>query len=83
MNDTSPETEARLGVLLAQRSGSERVLMACEMFALARALMVANIRAESPDLTATELRVKIFDRTYGQDLDVAVRDRIIARLQSS
>ena len=56
--------------------------MACEMFTLARALMVANIRAGVPDITARELRVKIFERTYGDDLDLEERARIIARLRS-
>ena len=81
MNDTPPEVEERLNALFAERSGSDRVRMACEMFTLARALMVANIRAEAPDITATELRVKIFERTYGADLDLEDRARIVARLR--
>ena len=81
MNDTPPEVEERLSALFAERSGSDRVRMACEMFTLARALMVANIRAEAPDITATELRVKVFERTYGDDLDLEERARIIARLR--
>ena len=82
MSDMPPEVEARLGALFAERSGSDRVRMACEMFTLARALMVANIRAEAPDITATDLRVKVFERTYGDDLDLEERARIIARLRS-
>ena len=69
MNDTTPEAAARLAALFAQRSGSDRVRMACEMFTLARALMVANILAESPGITAAELRVRIFERTYGHELE--------------
>ena len=82
MNDTPPDVETRLGALFAARSGSERVRMTCEMFAMARALMVANIRAEAPDISAAELRVKIFERTYGDDLDTEDRARIVARLRS-
>ena len=81
MNDTSPEVEARLNALFAQRSGSDRVLMVCEMFDFARALMVANITSESPAITATELRVKIFERMYGNDVDPDTRARVIARLR--
>ena len=82
MNDTSPEVEARLSALFAARSGSDRVRMTCEMFTLARALMVANIRAEAPDISCAELREKIFERTYGDDLDADHRARIIARLRA-
>ena len=83
MNDTPPDVDARLSALFATRSGSDRVRMACEMFTLARALMVANIRTEAPDLTAAQLRVKIFERTYGNDdLDAEARARVIARLRT-
>ena len=81
MNDTSPDVEARLSALVAARSGSDRVRMACEMFTTARALTMANIRTQAPDLTATERRVKVFERTYGDDLDAADRARVMARLR--
>jgi hypothetical protein len=83
MNDTSPEVEARLDALFARRSGSDRLRMTSEMFALARTLMVANIRAEHPDISDAELRVKIFERTYGDDFDPGARARITARLRGS
>jgi hypothetical protein len=81
MNDTSPDVETRLDVLFAQRTGCERVRMMSEMFALARTLMVANIRTENPGISDMELRVKIFERTYGGDVDAATSARIIARLR--
>ena len=81
MTDTPPEVEARLRALFAERSGGERVRMTCEMFALARALMVSNIRAETPDISAADLRVEIFERTYGDDLAPEDRVRVIARLR--
>ena len=81
MTDTSPELEARLDALFAERTGSERVRMMSEMFAMARVLMIANIRAEHPNISDAELRVKIFDRTYGDDFDPETRVRIIARLR--
>ena len=82
MNDSSPDIEARLDALCAQRGGGDRVRMACEMFTLARTLMIANIRAEHPDISDMELRVKIFERTYGEDFDAAERARIIERLRA-
>lgn len=81
MNDTPLEVEARLNALFARRSGSDRVRMACEMFHLARALMVANIRAENPDIAGGELRAKIFERTYHDDFSSEDRARIVERLR--
>jgi hypothetical protein len=81
MNDTSPDVEARLRDLFMQRSGNDRVRMVSEMFDLARALVVARIKAESPDVTPQELRIKIFERMYGDDFDADARARIIARLR--
>lgn len=83
MTDTPPEVETRLNALFAARSGSDRVRMTCEMFTLARVLMVANIRAGAPDISFEELRVKIFERTYGGDLAAETRARFIARLRTS
>jgi hypothetical protein len=81
MNDTPPEVAARLNALFAQRSGDDRVRMACEMFDLARALMIGNIRAENPGIAGPELRVKIFERTYAEDFSPDDRARIITRLR--
>jgi len=81
MSDTSPEVEARLNALFAQRSGSDKVLMVCEMFDFARTLVVTDIKARCPDISDTELRVKIFERTYGDDVDAETRARVIARLR--
>ena len=83
MNDTPPDVDARLTALFMQRSASDRVRMTCEMFDLARVLMIANIRSEDPDITDAELRVRIFERTYHDDFDAAERARIIARLRGA
>jgi hypothetical protein len=50
MSDTPPEIEARASALAAERSGGDRIRMACEMFTLGRALMFSSIRAERPDI---------------------------------
>jgi hypothetical protein len=81
VTDTSPEVEARLQALFRGRTGSDRVRMACDMFDLARALMVANLRSTNPGITDPELRAKIFERTYGADFDDDDRARIVARLR--
>ena len=81
MTDTSPETTAAFDALLAQRSGSDRVRMACEMLDLARALAVAGIRAGELAISGRDLRVRLFERLYGEDFSEEERARIIATLR--
>lgn len=81
MNDTPPDVSAQFTALLMRRSEGERVMMAFEMFDLARTLMTADIRARDPGISATELRVQIFERTYGNDFDEADRARIAQRIR--
>lgn len=64
-----------------RRSEGERAMMAFEMFDLARALMTADIQARHPGISETELRVQIFERTYGSDFDEAERGRIVQRIR--
>jgi len=80
VNDTPPEVAAELDVLMAQRSGSDRVRMACEMFDLARTLAVASIRANDPAISADTLRARLFERLYGDDFSPEERARIVATL---
>jgi hypothetical protein len=81
MNDTPPDVRAACRALFMQRSEGERAMMAFEMFDMARALMTADIRARDPGITETELRVQIFERTYGNDFDEAARARIAWRIR--
>jgi hypothetical protein len=83
MNDTPPDVEQTMTALFMRRPASERAMMAFEMFDMARALMTANIRASRPDISDADLRVAIFERTYGADFDEADRRRIIARIRSA
>jgi hypothetical protein len=73
MNDTSPDAELRIRELWMARSPDERVRAACEMFDFARRVLIAGIHSEQPDITAEELRVKIFERTYGDEIEPALR----------
>jgi hypothetical protein len=83
MNDTPPDVTVAFRALMMQRTEGERAVMAFEMFDLARLLMTADIRAQHPGITETELRVKIFERTYGGDLEPADRARIAARIRAA
>ena len=81
MNDTPPDVAATFTALVMRRSEGERAMMAFEMFDLARALMTADIRSRHPLISAAELRVRIFERTYGSEFDESDRARIAQRIR--
>ena len=81
MSDTPPDVAAAFTALLMQRSEGERAMMAFEMFDLARTLMTADIVARHPGISEPEMRVQVFERTYGRDFDEADRARIVQRIR--
>lgn len=83
MNDTPSHVERRMTELFMSRPAGERIRTACEMFDFARQVLIAGIQAEHPGITLEELRVRIFERTYGTDFDAADRKRITARLRAA
>ena len=82
MTDTPPDVQARFDELMRQRSGSDRVRMMSEMFGFAKTLVLSSLRATHPDATDAELRVLLFDRLYGDELDPAERGSVVARLRA-
>ncbi len=78
MHDTSPEMEEKMREILAGKSPGERLRMACDMFACARALMRAGIKSEDPTLSEAQIRGRMFVRTYGDLFTREEIDRIAA-----
>jgi hypothetical protein len=68
MNDTSPEIAALVRRRLLERSGAERVLMGSRMFDVAKTMILASF----PDgLTELEIKARLCERLYGDEVDVA------------
>lgn len=65
MNDTSPETEALLQARYLAMSGSERALMALEMFETAQQIVLSSL---DPGLSEIERRRELCRRFYGDEL---------------
>ena len=82
MNDTTPDDEAAFLALCAARSGTDRLKMACGMFDAAKALMAADLRTTDPDISTTDLRLRMFERLYFGDFDEPTRARFIAALRA-
>ena len=69
MNDTSPEIEALLKARYAAMTGSERALMALQMFDTAQQIVLSSL---DPALSSIERRRELCRRFYGEQLANAV-----------
>ena len=65
MNDTSPDIEARVARMMAERTPTERLQMASSMFDTVKEIMRAGLLHENPSLNEAQLRARIFVRMYG------------------
>ena len=65
MNDTSPEIEAPLKARYAEMSGSERALMALQMFETGQQIVLSSL---DPALSDHQRRRELCRRFYGDAL---------------
>jgi hypothetical protein len=82
MNDTSPEMAERFRRVLRECSGSDRVRMVSDMFETARALVIANIKAQQPEISDADLRARVFRRFYATDFTPEDLASIVNRLKT-
>ena len=67
MNDTDPEIARIVRRRLLERSGAERMMMGSEMFDTAKTMILASL---PPGLTPLEIKEKLCERLYGDEIDV-------------
>ena len=67
MNDTEPEIAELVRQRMLERSGLERIIMGSRMFDAAKAMIVASL---PEGLTPLELKEKLCERLYGDEIDV-------------
>lgn len=77
MSDTSVEVEARFRKLMLARSPAERLAMACDMFATAKALVRAGIVKEVGLKGPIQMREHLFLRLYRKDFSETVKAKIL------
>jgi hypothetical protein len=65
--DTSPEIAELYHRMLMNRSGDERIQMACEMFQAGRAMVHASLIDQGIQDHSEEMRVEVLRRTYWRD----------------
>jgi len=67
MNDTEPQITELVRRRLLERSGPERILMGSQMFEVAKAIVLASFPA---GLTDIEIKARLCERLYGDEVDV-------------
>ncbi len=82
MKRTFNDTEAQFAARFAAVSAIERLRMSSAMFESAKRLIAASLRHSDPTMSPSELKVRIFDRLYGDDFDEPTRERIRAVLRA-
>lgn len=75
MNDTSPEIEAVLRARYASMNGSDRALMALQMFETAQQIVLSSL---APGLTQHQQRREMCRRFYGDALAQAAYPEPVA-----
>jgi hypothetical protein len=81
MKDTTNDSEAAFARRFAAVAPIDRLRMVSAMFESAKRMIAASVRSAEPDISETELRVRIFDRLYADDFDDAVKVRLRAALR--
>jgi len=71
MNDTTPEIAEKFHEMMMARTGAERLIMGSAMFDLARKIVLASL---PKDLSDEELKRRLFERIYGQPLEIFLED---------
>ena len=75
-DDATPEIDALYRAMVQARPpGGDRFRIASDMFDITRAMVIAGIRAEKPQITASELRQELFLRYYGDAFSPEQRKR--------
>lgn len=81
MTDTSTTMATLQRRRMLERSGEERLQMACAMFDTARVLMRAGLGDPTGTDCSPALLVRLFERTYGRDFDPETAARIVSHLE--
>lgn len=79
MNDTSPATDTFLKDRYAALTGSERALMALQMFETAQQIVLSSL---DPGLGENERRRELCRRFYGEELASAAFPKHAGRVES-
>ena len=67
MSDTPFNVEKRVDQMMAAKTPEERIRMASSMFDAGRKLLEAGLRGQYGELSAAQIRARVFAKMYGGD----------------
>ena len=73
--DTSPEMEKLFFKLLLEKSGEERLLMGFSMYDFSRQIVEQSLRAETPHMSESDLRLRILNAYYRGEISPALQNQ--------
>ena len=82
MNDTHPKMAKKFREMMAAKTGSERLVMGCDMHETSKKIVESAILHEYPQADRAFLRKQIFLRFYGHEFSEQQREKIISWLSS-
>lgn len=80
MKDTTLDIERQYRQMFLSRSGEERLLMGDSMYATARQLVIASIKAGNQKEDAGKIKQALFLRFYGHEFSLPERQKILSRI---
>jgi hypothetical protein len=83
MKTTANDTDTEFARRFASVAPLERLRMTCDMFDAAKRLIAASVRVADPEISASELRVRIFDRLYPDDFDEQTKATLRAAMRNT
>lgn len=83
MSEITADVRRRFRALLMELPEGDRASAAAELCDVARTLLSEDIRASHPGIPDSEVRVKVFERTYGHEFTGPDRARITQQIRSS
>jgi hypothetical protein len=78
MNDTDPQIAELVRRRLLESSGAERILMGSRMFDVAKTMMLASF---PEGLNEIEIKARLCERLYGDEIDVNAFLQLLSSLQ--
>ena len=73
MTDTEPEIARKFYEMIMSRSGEERFMMGIRSFEAARAMVMASLPMNLPEL---DLKHQLFERFYGASVNEVLRGSV-------
>jgi hypothetical protein len=81
MKDTYNDSEIAFARRFIAVKPIDRLRMVSDMFESAKRLIAASVRETEPDISESELRVRVFNRLYADDFDEATKEKLRAAVR--